>query len=93
MSVVQKLAVRGVRSFSPYDEQKIEFFKLLTLILGKNGAGKTVSRFTLTIFLDNNWVTKSYNKWIYAKRHKQREILYTWSGCVTPSWSKRIIKA
>lgn len=41
MSSIDKLALRGIRSFSPFDEEKIEFFKPLTLILGQNGAGKT----------------------------------------------------
>ena len=41
MSTIDKLAIRGVRSFSPFDEEKIEFFRPLTMILGQNGAGKT----------------------------------------------------
>ena len=41
MSSIDKLAIRGIRAFSPYDEEKIEFFKPLTMILGQNGAGKT----------------------------------------------------
>jgi len=46
MSSIDKLAIRGIRSFSPFDEEKIEFYKPLTLILGQNGAGKTVSYFS-----------------------------------------------
>jgi DNA repair protein RAD50 len=42
MSSIQKLAIRGIRGFSPYEEEKIEFLKPITLILGSNGAGKTV---------------------------------------------------
>ena len=41
MSSIEKLAIRGIRSFSPFDEEKIEFFRPLTMILGSNGAGKT----------------------------------------------------
>ena len=41
MSSIEKLAIRGIRSFSPFDEEKIDFFKPLTMILGPNGAGKT----------------------------------------------------
>ncbi len=41
MSSIDKLAIRGIRSFSPFDEEKIEFFRPLTMILGQNGAGKT----------------------------------------------------
>jgi DNA repair protein RAD50 len=50
MSTIEKLAIRGIRAFSPFDEEKIEFFMPLTLILGQNGAGKTVSKFLLTDF-------------------------------------------
>ena len=42
MSRLQKMSVRGIRSFSPYEEIKIEFFRPLTLIQGHNGCGKTV---------------------------------------------------
>jgi len=39
---IEKLGIRGIRSYSPYHEQEtIEFFKPLTLIVGKNGCGKT----------------------------------------------------
>ena len=41
MSSIEKLSIQGIRSFSPHEEQKIEFVKPLTLILGQNGAGKT----------------------------------------------------
>jgi len=41
MSTIEKLAIRGIRAFAPSEEQKIEFGKPLTLILGQNGAGKT----------------------------------------------------
>ena len=42
MSRLQKMSIRGIRSFSPYEEIKIEFFRPLTLIQGHNGCGKTV---------------------------------------------------
>ena len=41
MSAVSKLAIRGVRAFSPDDEQAIEFYTPLTMIVGANGCGKT----------------------------------------------------
>jgi len=47
MSSIDKMAIRGIRSFSPFDEEKIEFYKPLTLILGQNGAGKTVRPLSL----------------------------------------------
>ena len=44
MSSINKLSIRGIRSFGheDHDRQVIEFFHPLTLITGHNGAGKTV---------------------------------------------------
>jgi len=42
MSSIHKLGLIGIRSYGPEEEVVIKFFKPLTLILGKNGAGKTV---------------------------------------------------
>ncbi|OMJ81185.1 hypothetical protein SteCoe_18411 [Stentor coeruleus] len=39
--MLQQLKISGMRSFSPNSEILIEFDEKLTLILGKNGAGKT----------------------------------------------------
>ncbi|KAL3669674.1 hypothetical protein V7S43_005056 [Phytophthora oleae] len=41
MSSIEKLSIRGIRSFSPNREQIIEFYHPLTIILGDNGCGKT----------------------------------------------------
>lgn len=41
MSSIDKLLIRGIRSFSPYNENVIEFYMPLTIIVGHNGAGKT----------------------------------------------------
>lgn len=43
MSSIERLQLSGIRSFSPIveDKQTIHFHKPLTVILGKNGAGKT----------------------------------------------------
>lgn len=45
MSVLDKLSIQGIRSFGheDADKQVVEFFQPLTLIVGQNGAGKTVS--------------------------------------------------
>jgi hypothetical protein len=43
MSTVDKMLIKGIRSFSPDNTNVITFFKPLTLIVGPNGAGKTVS--------------------------------------------------
>jgi DNA repair protein RAD50 len=41
MASIQKLLIRGIRSFNPHEEQVIDFQSPLTLIVGHNGAGKT----------------------------------------------------
>ena len=41
MSVLDKMVIRGIRSFSPSSDQRVEFYSPLTLIVGTNGAGKT----------------------------------------------------
>mmetsp|Transcript_39623 Transcript_39623/g.74414 ORF Transcript_39623/g.74414 Transcript_39623/m.74414 type:complete len:1331 (-) Transcript_39623:619-4611(-) len=38
---VDRLLIKGIRSFSPANKTAIEFYKPLTLIVGQNGAGKT----------------------------------------------------
>lgn len=38
---IDKLLIRGIRSFSPYEENVIEFYSPLTIIVGQNGCGKT----------------------------------------------------
>lgn len=41
MCTVDKLLIKGIRSFSPENVNVVEFFRPLTLIVGQNGAGKT----------------------------------------------------
>ncbi|KAK9807149.1 hypothetical protein WJX73_000402 [Symbiochloris irregularis] len=41
MCTIDKMLIKGIRSFSPNNTQVIEFYKPLTLIVGHNGAGKT----------------------------------------------------
>lgn len=41
MSCIEKLLIRGIRSFNPNSENVIEFYTPLTIIVGHNGAGKT----------------------------------------------------
>ena len=42
MASIQKLSIRGVRAFSPDDEEQVIAFGFpLTIIIGKNGCGKT----------------------------------------------------
>ncbi|CAK4452546.1 unnamed protein product [Aphanomyces euteiches] len=41
MSSIDKLSIRGIRSFSPGREETIDFNQPLTVILGANGCGKT----------------------------------------------------
>lgn len=42
MTTINSLEIRGIRSFTPYRTEFLEFEKPLTLIVGKNGSGKTV---------------------------------------------------
>ncbi|XP_020690871.2 DNA repair protein RAD50 [Dendrobium catenatum] len=41
MSTVDKMLIKGIRSFDPENKHVIAFLKPLTLIVGPNGAGKT----------------------------------------------------
>ncbi|MED6186718.1 DNA repair protein rad50 [Stylosanthes scabra] len=41
MSTVDKMLIKGIRSFDPENKTVITFFRPLTLIVGPNGAGKT----------------------------------------------------
>lgn len=41
MSTVDKMLIKGIRSFDPENRNVITFYKPLTLIVGPNGAGKT----------------------------------------------------
>ena len=78
MSSIEKLAVRGIRSFSPFDEEKIEFYKPLTLILGQNGAGKTV-KLPLTVYkllTDHNRKLADHDIRINAATYPGREDLH-----------------
>ena len=45
MSKIDKMSIQGIRSFGPEEKERqvISFFTPLTLILGPNGTGKTVS--------------------------------------------------
>lgn len=51
MSTVDKMLIKGIRSFDPENKNVITFFKPLTLIVGPNGAGKTVCSIS---FLNNH---------------------------------------
>ena len=54
MTSIDKLSIRGIRSFSPVEPQIIEFHKPLTLIVGKNGSGKTTIIETLKMSCTGN---------------------------------------
>lgn len=41
MSTVDKMLIKGIRSFDPENRSVITFYRPLTLIVGANGAGKT----------------------------------------------------
>ena len=40
-----QMLIKGIRSFSPDNTAVVEFYRPLTLIVGHNGAGKTVMYF------------------------------------------------
>eukprot|EP00899_Mesostigma_viride_P026980 jgi/Mesvir1/7467/Mv19232-RA.2 len=41
MCTIDKMLIKGIRSFSPNNDAAITFYKPLTLVVGTNGAGKT----------------------------------------------------
>ena len=41
MSKIDKLGIRGIRSFGPFSIESVAFNTPLTLIVGENGSGKT----------------------------------------------------
>jgi DNA repair protein RAD50 len=41
MAFIEKMSIRGIRSFSPNQDEAIEFYSPLTMIVGANGCGKT----------------------------------------------------
>jgi len=41
MSTLEEISIQGIRSYNPDNRQTLKFQKPLTLILGKNGCGKT----------------------------------------------------
>ena len=43
MAKIEKMKIMGIRSYSPEEGSVIEFQSPLTLIVGQNGCGKTVS--------------------------------------------------
>lgn len=48
-NILHQLSICGVRSFDSRESEVIEFGKPLTLIVGPNGTGKTVSLFWISI--------------------------------------------
>jgi len=49
MSRIDQLSIQGIRNFAPENPEVIKFEPPVTLILGKNGSGKTVSIIFLII--------------------------------------------
>ena len=39
MANIEKMSIRGIRSFSPDRDETIEFYSPLTMIVGMNGCG------------------------------------------------------
>ena len=51
MAMIEKMLISGVRSYPPGSNSVIEFHTPLTLIVGPNGTGKTVSIYILLAYL------------------------------------------
>ena len=51
MAVIEKMAICGIRSYNPNEHSVIEFQTPLTLLVGQNGCGKTVSLFNFVYVL------------------------------------------
>ena len=55
MSSIDKLQIRGIRSFSPNKDETIEFYSPLTIIVGANGCGQKISSsFPFNSFFQNS---------------------------------------
>lgn len=54
MSTVDKMLIKGIRSFDPENKNVITFFRPLTLIVGSNGAGKTVQIFNPSLLFTSH---------------------------------------
>lgn len=48
-AALEKLAIRGIRSFDDKRVEVVEFFTPVTVIVGQNGSGKTV-RYIYALF-------------------------------------------
>jgi len=70
MSTLQKMSIQGIRSFGPDDKDKqvMVFFNPLTLILGPNGTGKTVSTCTTSA------VKKAHLTMVYHSSYRNEGI-------------------
>ena len=68
MSTVDKMLIKGIRSFDPENKNVITFFKPLTLIVGPNGAGKTVMfSLILNCFLSAWLFVLSFFFWLFVR--------------------------
>ena len=50
MALVEKMRISGIRSYAANDFCVIEFQTPLTLIVGPNGSGKTVSKYRFPLY-------------------------------------------
>lgn len=78
MSCIEKLSIRGIRSFSPYDEEVIEFFHPLTVIVGANGCGKTTIIECLKYACDGKYQEKNTKKAQLIQLKTWNRIITTW---------------
>lgn len=71
MTTVDKLLVQGIRSFGPHKRNVIDFYTPLTLIVGQNGAGKTVWHIVVFLFIIAPIL-------LFADNHRMPEIRMYW---------------
>jgi DNA repair protein RAD50 len=55
MAALEKLLIRGIRSFDDKAASVIEFYSPVTVIVGHNGSGKTVSWYPILPQNEEDW--------------------------------------
>lgn len=77
MAFIQKLQLRGIRSFSPENDETIEFYSPLTVIVGMNGCG----RIFMLIFCELRMI---FTPWPVGKTTIIEALKYACCGSLPP---------
>lgn len=90
MSTVDKMLIKGIRSFDPENKNVITFFRPLTLIVGPNGAGKTVINLLINFSISTlhficsfvifvyTWLMESAECFFFADNYRVLEAVLHW---------------